>query len=444
MHTCDTLVRADWIVTQNDTRDVIQDGAVAIQGGVIAAVGPFADISANWSAQETIDLGPSLLLPGLVNAHTHAPMTLMRGLADDLPLMQWLTDHIFPVEQKLTPELVHLSALLGCCEMLRTGTTCFYDMYLMEEAVADAVRETGMRARIGEVIFSFPTPAYADENAAFDVVRRMHAASADTPRIRTAVMPHALYTTSPQLLTRAHELAQELDIPLHIHLAETETETAQSLEKFGKRPVAYLDSLGLLTPTTLAAHCVDLTDDEVATLARTGAHVAHNPESNMKLASGIARVRDMQAAGVSLGLGTDGACSNNNLDMFAEMASCAMLQKVATLDPTAAPAQQVLDMATRGGAACLQWEEIGSIAPGKAADLTALDLDQPGLMPIYNPISHAVYAAGGGDVRFTMVDGHVLYRDGAFLTVDYPALCAEVRDAAEWIRKQTGAEAASK
>ncbi|NJB66744.1 5-methylthioadenosine/S-adenosylhomocysteine deaminase [Desulfobaculum xiamenense] len=433
---CDTLIRADRIVTQNDERTIIEDGGIAIAAGRIAAVGPWMEIDAAWQGETVMNLGRSMVLPGLVNAHTHASMTLMRGLADDLPLMEWITQHIFPVEQKLTPELVRLGATLACCEMARTGTTAFYDMYLMEQAVAEAADATGMRAVVGEVIFSFPTPAYANLDAACDVVRAMHDTYRNNDRIRTAVMPHAVYTTTPELLTRTAKLAEELDIPLHIHLAETTTETAQCMEKFGKRPVAYLDSLGLLSPRTLAAHCVDLTDDEIRRLAETGTRVAHNPESNMKLASGIARVRDMADAGVVLGLGTDGACSNNNLDMFAEMSTCALLQKVATMDPTVAPAQQVLDMATRGGAACLNWPGIGSIEPGNLADITALDLDQPGLMPMYNPASHAVYAASGGDVRMTMVGGEVVYRDGAFPKVDYPALLAEVRSAAAWVRKQ--------
>lgn len=433
MASCDTLIRASWIVTQNDNRDVIRNGAIAIQADRIAAIGS-AEEMADWDAKETFDLGDSLVLPGLVNAHTHASMTLMRGLADDLPLMEWMTTRIFPVEKKLTPEIVRLGAKLACCEMARTGTTSFLDMYLMEDAVAEAVDETGMRARVGEVIFGFPSPAYADFEAACDVVREMAEKYANHPRIRTAVMPHALYTTSPELLTKSKELAESLGLPLHIHLAETKTETDQSLDIFDKRPVPYLHSLGLLSPQTTAAHCVDLTADEIETLAKSGTRIAHNPESNMKLASGVSPVRDMQQAGATLGLGTDGACSNNNLDMFAEMASCAMLQKVACMDPTAAPAQEVLDMATRGGAKCLHWPEIGSLEAGKLADITALDLDQPGLMPMYNPISHAVYAAGGGDVRFTMVGGKTVYKDGAFPNVDYPALLEEVRRAGEWIR----------
>lgn len=433
---CDILLLASTCLTQDDSRTIIEDAAVAVGGGAVLAVGPRARVAPAWAPGRTIDLGEALLMPGLVNAHTHASMTLMRGLADDLPLMQWLTQHIFPVEQKLTPELVHLGALLGCAEMLRTGTTGFCDMYLMEEAVARAADQAGLRARVGEALFAFPSPAYRDLDQAVDVIRTLHDAYADHPRIGCIVMPHSVYTTTPELLQRARALAEELDLPLNVHLAESASETAQCLEQHGRRPVAHLHALGLLGPRTLAAHCVDLTDAEIALLADTGTRVAHNPESNMKLASGSCPAQRLLDAGITVGLGTDGPCSNNNLDMFGEMASAALLQKLLRLDPTALPARTVLDMATRLGAACLDWPDVGAIAPGMRADLTALDLTQPGLQPLYNPVSHAVYAASGSQVRLTMVEGRVLYHDGAWPELDYPALLAEVRGAARWVRRQ--------
>jgi len=435
---CDTLLTCDVLLTQDRERTVIRDAAVAISKGVIAAVGPRAEVEPAWTPRERLELGRAMVLPGLINAHTHVSMTLLRGLADDLPLMDWLTQHIFPVEQKLTPELVRLGALLGCAEMLATGTTAFCDMYLMETAVAEAVHQAGIRARVGEVIFAFPSPAYADLDGALAVARGLEERWKDEPRIRTAVMPHAVYTTNPELLKRSMALAEELDVPLHVHLAESATETAQCLEQTGKRPVEYLHSLGLLGPRTLAAHCVDLTEDEIALLADSGTLVAHCPESNMKLASGCAPVQQLLDAAGMVGLGTDGACSNNNLNMFTEMGSAALLQKVNRMDPTVLRAQTVLDMATLGGAACLAWPELGSLEPGKAADLVALDLDRPNMLPMYNPASHVVYAADGGEVALTMVGGEVLYRDGAFTRLDYPALLAEIREAAAWVRRQVG------
>ncbi|WP_461209515.1 amidohydrolase [Desulfocurvus sp. DL9XJH121] len=434
---CDLLVTCDILLTQDARRTVIEDAALAVRDGLVAATGPRAELEAAWAPAERLDLGRAMVLPGLVNAHTHVSMTLLRGLADDLPLMDWLTRHIFPVEQKLDPALVRLGALLGCAEMARTGTTAFCDMYLMEDAVARAVAESGLRARMGEVIFAFPSPAYADLDAAMDVARSLEERCKGNPRLRSAVMPHAVYTTGPDLLTRTMALAEELDVPLHVHLAESPGETAQCLEQHRARPVPYLHGLGLLGPRTLAAHCVDLSDEEIGLLADTGTRVAHCPESNMKLASGFCRAQELLDAGAVLGLGTDGAASNNNLNMFTEMGSAALLQKVRRADPTALPAQAVLDMATLGGADCLSWPELGSLEPGKAADLTALDLTRPNMMPLYSPVSHAVYAASGGEVVLTIVAGEVLYRDGAFTRIDYPALLAEVREAAAWVRKQS-------
>ncbi|BBD07601.1 amidohydrolase [Desulfovibrio ferrophilus] len=433
---CDTLLTCDVLMTQDMARTTINDAAIAITNGTITAVGPKTELQGSFTPASHLDLGPSLVMPGLINAHTHVSMTLLRGLADDLPLMDWLTKHIFPVEQKLTPELVRLGALLGCAEMLRTGTTCFCDMYLMEAAVAEAVHQSGIRARVGEVIFAFPSPAYPDLDGALDVARGLEERWESDTRIRTAVMPHAVYTTNPDLLQRSYALAEELDVPLHIHLAESTTETAQCLEQTGQRPVAYLQDLGLLGPRTLAAHCVDLTDDEISILADSGTCVSHCPESNMKLASGFCPAQKLLDAGAMMGIGTDGACSNNNLNMFTEMGTAALVQKVHRMDPTVLRAQTVLDMATLGGAASLHWPELGSIEAGKAADLIALDLTRPNMQPMYNPASHAVYATNGGEVRLTMVEGEVLYQDGSYTRLDYPALLNEIREAAHWVQKQ--------
>lgn len=432
---CDTLVRAGVLVTQDPARRILYDAGIAMSGGTVLHVGSYADVSKAFWPGEFLDLSGCLVLPGLVNAHTHASMSIFRGVADDLPLMTWLTEHIWPVEKSLTAEIVHYGALLACAEMLRTGTTCFCDMYLLEDTVARAVDVAGLRAVLGEGVFAFPSPAYTTVDRAFELVEALHAAYADHPRIRTAVMPHAVYTTTPEILKRCHATAQAHDAVFKLHLAESATETATSREQFGLRPLEYLESLGLLDGRSTFAHGVDFTAEEMSRLAAAGAAIVHCPRSNMKLASGVCKVQELLDAGVTVALGTDGAASNNGLNMFAEMSAAALLQKVSRMDPTALSAQATLDTATLGGAAAMHWPQLGSLAPGQAADLTALDLAAPNMQPLYNPVSQLVYAASGQEVRLTMVAGRVLYRDGAFLSLDYPALLAQAKDIAAWVRK---------
>lgn len=424
---CDKVVSAEWILTQDDSRTVLQDGAVAVLSGKVAAVGPREDISAVWTGAETLDLGRSLLLPGLINSHTHAPMTLLRGIADDLPLMVWLSEHIWPLEADLDRELIKAGAMLACAEMVASGTTCFLDMYFHESLIAEAVRTVGMRGVLGEGLLTLPTPSYKDTEKAFELNVDLIESLAGEPLVDACIAVHSVYTSDEDMILRGFELADTYDIPWSIHLSETEQEVSECLEKHGKTPPAYLDSLGCLTPRSLLIHCCHLSDEEITLMAERGCGVAHQPESNMKLASGTARAQSMLDAGVTVCLGTDGAASNNNLDMFGEMTTTALLQKSHLKEPTAMPAQSVLDMATRNGATCLMRPDLGRIEPGSAADFTALDLERPSLLPVYNPVSHAVYAATGGDVRLTMVAGRVLYRDGRFPTFDYPALVDEVR-----------------
>lgn len=428
---CDLLVTADLILTQDPQRRVLENGAVAVTGGRIAAIGG-REAALNTAAGERLDLGPALLMPGLVNAHTHVAMTVFRGLADDLPLMEWLTREIFPREQHLTPEIVEYGSLLGCAEMIRTGTTAFQDMYLLEDAVGAAVERCGLRCVMGEGIFSFGSKAFASLDDTYDLVREQTRRYAAHPRIRVAVMPHAVYTTTPEILEACRDLAEELGAMLHIHLSETEAEVAQSLELFGKRPVAHAREHGVLGPRVSIAHGVVLNDEELDVLAESGTRVVHNPRSNMKLASGVAPVPGMLARGMLPALGTDGASSNNALNMFAEMTACALLHKVDRMDPALCGAQDVLDMATLGGAAALGWPELGSLAEGGPADMIALDLTSPNLQPLYNPASHLVYAASGHEARLNMVDGTILYLDGAYRTLDYPALLDEARKLRAW------------
>ena len=433
---CDLLLTAEYILTQNAGREVVEEGFAAVDKGRILAVGRRKNAEAYTPARR-LDLGPALLMPGLVNAHTHVSMTFLRGFADDLPLLDWLNKHIFPVEKHLTADIVELGALLGCAEMIRTGTTAFQDMYLLEDAVFKTVDAAGLKARMGEVIFAFPSPAYADVDAAFDLVRRQAESAKGKERLRLAVMPHTVYTTTPEILSRCKALAEELGLPLHIHAAESPAETALSLRNLDARPIAVLDKAGLLGPSTTLAHAVDLNDTELDRLAATGTVASHCPRSNMKLASGTLRFTDLRLRGIAAGLGTDGAASNNTLNMFAEMSACALLHKVSG-DPTAAPAQEVLDAATLGGAKALHWEGLGSIAPGASADLIALDLTAPNLQPLYNPVSHMVYAATGHEVRLTVVDGEILYEDGRLPRLDSEILHKEARKLKKWVLEKAG------
>ena len=350
-----------------DGRDaVIPDGAVAIRDGAIAAVGPRAKVEKRFEARRTIDAGGGIVLPGFVNAHTHAPMTLLRGVRDDAELMVWLEKYMFPLEARLaSPGFVRWGALLACWEMIASGTTTFVDGYFFEEEVARAADETGLRAVTGQGIFDIPTPD--SKTAAEGLARgeRLLSKWRGHPRITAALAPHACYTVGPETFRRTVDLAARFDAPVLVHLSESPSEIAMVDARYGKTSVKHLAGHGLLGPAVVAAHCVLVDDEEIALLAESGAGIVHCPESNMKLASGVAPVGKFLAAGVRLGLGTDGAACNNDLDMIGEMGSAARLHKVASLDPTSVPARSVLRMATRGGAEALHLEErIGSLEPG--------------------------------------------------------------------------------
>lgn len=434
---CDLLVTADFLLTQDSDRRLIEDAAVAVKDSRILQLDR-RERMMDYVPLKTLALGNALLMPGLVNAHTHVAMTFLRGLADDLPLMEWLTGHIFPKEQHLTAEIVALGSLLGCAEMIRTGTTAFTDMYLIESAVLSAVEQSGLRCLAGEGVFAFPSPVCPTAEDAFALTRELARQWSGHERIRIAVMPHTVYTTTPEILERCLLLAGEQDLRLHMHLSETEEESERCLAAYGKRPVAYVRELGLLGPGSSFAHAVDLKEEEMDLLKTSGAHVVHNPRSNMKLASGVAPVPAMLERGILPGLGTDGAASNNGLNMFAEMTACALLHKSHSADPTVLPAQTVLDMATLGSAATMGWPELGSLLPGGPADMIALDLNSPNLQPLYSPVSHAVYAATGHEVRMCMAAGTVLYQDGRWLTLDFPLLCKEAAKLKNWVLNAGG------
>jgi 5-methylthioadenosine/S-adenosylhomocysteine deaminase len=357
-------------------------------------------------------------------------------MADDLPLMDWLTRYIFPAESKSEGDQVYWSTLLACAEMIRAGTTTFCDMYLFEDRVAQAGREAGLRALVGEVLYDFPSPNYGPIEKGFEYTEALINRWRGDPLVRIAVEPHALYTCSPVLLKRCQELADRHGLPMVIHVAETRSELEEISKKYGKTPVDYMESLGLLSPSLIACHCVWLTEAEMDLLARRGVKVVHNPESNMKLASGVAPIPELLARGVTVGLGTDGCASNNNLDLFQEMDSAAKLHKVHRLDPTVMPSEVVLEMATLGGAKVVGLEkEIGSLEVGKKADIIILDLNRPHLQPIYNIISHLVYSATGADVRDVIIDGKLIMQDRKLLTLDEEII---LQKAQEWQQRIIG------
>lgn len=434
------LLCAEAVLTQDNRRNIITDGAVLVRGGRIAGVGKRRELEAQFRQQDVPlrDFGRAVLMPGLVNAHTHLPMSLLRGLADDLPLMTWLEDHIFPLERLLTPDMIRIGTLLSCAEMMRTGSTAFCDMYMPEMVIAKAASAAGLRGLVGEGITIYPTIGCSDPAKALEVARDHAEMLKGHPLMQAAIAPHSVYTSTPELLESCAALADELNLPLHIHLAETRDETTRCLKSYGCRPVEHCRRHGMLTHHTLAAHCVDLDAAEITMLAQYGVSVAHSPKSNMKLASGVAPIPAMLKAGVNVALGTDGAASNNMQNMHSEMTVAALLHKATTLDPTVVNAQAALDMATRNGAAVFHITGLGTLTPGAPADITVLGLNEPGMNCLHSVLSHTVYAATGLETVYTMVNGKPLYDSGRYLTLDYPAVLEEARGVAAFLRKKAG------
>lgn len=423
----DLLIVNGTVLTMDPPGTLIENGAVAIRADRITWVGPESDTPAA-PATRRLDARGGIIMPGLVNAHTHAAMTLFRGLADDLPLMTWLNDHIFPAEATLTEEKVYRGALLACAEMILSGTTCFCDMYLFEGAVARAAAEAGMRAVVGEVLFDFPSPNYGSLDHGFSYTRLLAEKWKDDPLVSIAVEPHSPYLCAPTLLRQAHRLATDLDLRLVIHVSETRSEVEEIQKRYGMTPVRHLADIGVLSPRLLACHCVVMEKEDIALLKAHDVKVAHNPESNMKLASGIAPVPELLAAGICVGLGTDGCASNNNLDMFREMDTAAKLHKVHALDPTVMDAGKTLRMATIEGARALGLEKVtGSLTPGKKADIIVIDTRKPHLVPLYRPESHIVYAVSGSDVRHSVINGRLVMEDRNLLTLDTEAIMEKAR-----------------
>ncbi len=436
MKEVDTLILGGTVLCLDEQMTQIQDGALAISGDTLAAVDKAEVLRNQFTSTNIIDGANTLIMPGLINGHTHAAMTCFRGIADDMNLMDWLNDYIFPAEARnVNPELAYWGSLLACAEMIKSGTTSFCDMYIFENETARAAQQAGMRCLLGEVLFDFPSPNYQTPREGLAYTRNLLERWADDPLIRIAVEPHSLYTCSRPLLVEAIQLAEEFQVPLALHLLENASEMQQLQEKLGQGAVSYLKGLGCLNDRLIAFHGVCLDETDIRTFRDHGCKVVYNPESNMKLASGFAPVSRMLAAGVRVGLGTDGCASNNNLDMFQAMDTAAKLEKVINLNPTLMPAPTVVAMATREGAKVLGMEQMtGCIKPGLKADLIMIDLRSPHLTPMYNPYSHLVYAANGADVKTVFINGKMVMKERRLLTLNEDEIMAKVCQIAERIR----------
>jgi 5-methylthioadenosine/S-adenosylhomocysteine deaminase len=431
------LVTGGIVVTMDGARRVLNPGAVAINGANIVAIGASEALGAQFAARETIDAAGQIVLPGLINTHTHAPMVLYRGLADDLVLVDWLEHYIFPAEAKtVSPGFVRVGTRLAALEMIESGTTMYADMYYFEEEIARVTRSAGLRGVLGQTIIQFPVPDAPTPKDSLARAERFIQEFKDDDLVVPAVAPHAMYTLDTQSLRDARALASRYDAPVLIHLAETRDEVQTSRERYRLTPVAFLESIGFWGPGTVAAHAVWLTDDDIAILKKRGVSVSHNPESNMKLASGIAPVPRYLAAGITVGLGTDGAASNNDLDMFEAMRQAALLHKVSTGDPRAIPAPAALSMATIEGARALGLaDKVGSLEVGKRADMILVSTDRPRQTPMYDPVSHLVYATHGDDVQSVIINGRVVMRDRQVLTLDERQVLKDAHMMAESVRK---------
>ncbi|HEV7682798.1 MAG TPA: amidohydrolase [Pyrinomonadaceae bacterium] len=436
----DLLVLNGTLVTMDKERHVIPDAGIAVEHGRIVAVGSSADIIRMYSAPERVDASGKLIIPGLINGHTHVPMTLFRGLADDLDLQEWLTKYIFPAEAKnVTEEFVRAGTRLGLAEMIRGGTTTYCDMYYFEDAIADETSKAGVRGVLGETVIDFPVADNKTNAEAMAYVERYVKKWQGNELIVPAVAPHAPYTVSEAHLKAIRAFSDRTGAPIVTHISETKREVDDSLQAKGASPVDYLSRIGFLNDRVIAAHMVWPNSGEISILKQAGVGVVHNPQSNMKLASGVAPVPKMIAEGLRVGLGTDGAASNNDLSMWEEMDTAAKLHKLISGDPKVMTAEQAFELATIGGARALHMEkEIGSIEQGKRADLVLVNRDALNQIPLYNVYSDLVYATKASDVETVIINGRVVMRDRRLLTLDEAAIKAEARIFREKIIKSLG------
>jgi 5-methylthioadenosine/S-adenosylhomocysteine deaminase len=427
----DLLVSGGMVVTMDGSRTVYDDGAVAVAGDTIVAAGPRAELEARYEARETIDAKGKLVLPGFINGHTHVPMTLFRGIHDDVTLNDWLYKYIFPAEAKnVTEEFVRWGTRLAAAEQIRSGVTTFADMYYFEDAVAEETKAAGMRGVLGETFIDFPAPDNKTNIAMLDYTEKFLKRWQGDPLIHAAPAPHSIYTCSQRTLQDAAALARKYHAPILIHVAEMKKELDDSLKQNGMSPVQYLDKIGLLGPDVVAAHCIYVDEADRKTLAQRQVGCVHNPSSNMMIASGVSPVPEMRGAGVAVGLGTDGpAGSNNDLDLMEEIDLAAKLAKMTKMDPLAMSAKTAVEMATIDGARALHMEkEIGSLEKGKKADLILISLDEPNAVPMYDVYAQLAYALKASDVETVVIGGRVVMRDRKLLTVNEQEAMAKARE----------------
>ena len=433
----DIVIKNGTILTMDQENSVYENGILGVTGDTISFLG--TDGIAQAEETKVIDAHGGLVLPGLINGHTHAAMSLFRGLADDLPLMDWLNHYIFPVESRMDADFVYTGTLLSCAEMIMSGTTTFCDMYLFEKEAARAAHLAGMRCIVGEVLYDFNSPNYGPVEKGLQYTEELIRTWHDDPLVSVAVEPHSLFTCTPDLLVACNDIARRHDVPIITHVAETLSEIKEVREKYGKTPIEHLESLGILGPHFIADHCVHLEEQDMELMHQNRVKVIHNPESNMKLASGVAPVPGMITRGITVGLGTDGCASNNNLDLFTEMDTAAKLHKVQRMDATVMDAVTVLRMATIEGARALGFDqEIGSLETGKKADIIIVDTQKPHLTPLYNPYSHIVYAARGNDVSHSIINGRIVMENRRLLTIELSDIFEKVHHQADRVRQWLG------
>ncbi len=435
----DLIVHARWVLGAQDSHALLEEHCVVIKGERIIDVMPSDEAAKLYDASTQISLAEHVLMPGMVNAHGHAAMSLLRGAADDLPLMSWLEDYIWPLEGRwVAPEFVYHGTQLAIAEMLLSGTTCFADMYFFPDEAARAASEIGIRAQMACPVLDFPTAWAQDSEEYISKATALHDQYRHHPLISVAFGPHAPYTVSDAPLLKIATFAEELDIPIHIHVHETAQEVSDAVASSGKRPLQRLADLGLISPRLLCVHGTQLNEADIALLSDNGASVAHCPESNLKLASGFCPVAQLQAAGINVALGTDGAASNNDLDMFAEMRTAALLAKAVAGDASALPALQALRMATINGAKALGLDsQIGSLETGKCADMIAVRLDGLNSLPLYNPLSQLVYSTHSQQVSHVWVGAKLLVDAGSLTSIDVEALRSAVQTWQQRIQKDT-------
>jgi 5-methylthioadenosine/S-adenosylhomocysteine deaminase len=432
--TVDTVIEARWIIPVEPEKTVLTDHAIVIDNGIIKAILPSSQVQTQFAPLKHFVLNHHTIIPGLINLHTHAAMTLMRGLADDLPLMEWLKQHIWPVETRFADaHFVLDGAMLACAEMLKGGITCFNDMYFFPEITAKAAIESGIRAAIGLIVIDFPSAYASDADDYLSKGLMLRDQYSQHPLISFCLAPHAPYTVNDKALANITTYADQLDLPVHIHLHETDAEIKNSLDTFGLRPIARLHQFGLLGPNLIAVHMIHLSKEEICLLKQQNCNIAHCPSSNLKLASGFAPIAELLTQGINVGIGTDGAASNNRLDMFEEMRLTALLAKASSSQAEALPAHQALRMATLNGAIALGLDKItGSLSIDKAADITAVDFSGLALSPCFDPISHLVYVAGREQVSHVWVNGRLLLDHRELVTLNEIEL---INRATQWQRR---------